>query len=229
MPIVAELNALLSRGLVADIFRMERAHSLLEEIGASSAQLNDRNNGNFGELFGAFQASLISECVLSTARLYDRPNARYPTRCMRYVLNFLAKHAASLPEIREPLQLDLTLKAAGLEGALACHIPNGARDFASALVNHYMALLDHASTSATIESLKKLRDKSIAHNEHVGSVTGPTWTELRQLVTHAKQFVGILGWAWVSTAYDMSGTFTLTEDATRPSRAFNRLLQRLAT
>jgi len=228
MDAVAELDSLLKRGLVADIFRMERAHSLLEAIGANAAQLNDRNNGNFGDLFGALQSSLVVDCLLSTARLFDRPNPRYPTRCMRYVVNFVGDHAAALPALREPYQLGLALQAAGLEATLGPYVAKGSSDFAMSLVAYYSALLDNAATSATIEALKTIRDKAVAHNEHVESVTGPTWAEMRQLVAHAKHFVGILGWTWAGTAYAINGTFILTEDAMRPRHAFSRLLERLS-
>jgi hypothetical protein len=227
--VVAELDALLQRGLVADIFRMERAYSLLDEIGSNAVRINDKANGNFAELFGAFQSSLITDCVLSTARLFDKPNARYPTRCIRHVLAFISEKASELPEIREPFQLGLTLRAASLDISLGAHIANGSSDFAMALAGYYTAVLEDDSTTNTIEALKRLRDKAIAHNEHVDAVVGPTWVGMRQLVAHAKHFVGILGWAWTGTVYDMNGEFTLTDDATRPSRALGRLLERIST
>jgi hypothetical protein len=44
--VVAELDALLQRGLVADIFRMERAYSLLDEIGSNAVRINDKVHFN---------------------------------------------------------------------------------------------------------------------------------------------------------------------------------------
>jgi hypothetical protein len=223
---LATLDKLLDKGLVADIFRAERALALLETIGTNASKLNSTKSGNFGDLFGAFQASLTSECVLATARLFDRPNQRYPMRCVRYVLDRLRAQAETLPSIGEPYQLEISLRAAGLK-SLVKPMQTDAKTFAAALVNHFEGILADAQTVETLDRLRTLRDKAIAHNEHVESVVGPTWAALRVLLGHAKTLVGILGWAWLQTAYDMNGTFTTTEDAMRPSWALERLIERL--
>lgn len=226
MNAVAGLDPLLDRGLVADIFRMERSFALLESIGTNAGRLNEAGTDNFGELFGTFQTALTSECVLSAARLFDRPSSRFPTRCVRYVLDYLRDHARDLPPIREPHQLGLTLNAAGL-GYLIEEMNAGSEQFARAVVAHFEQVLEGPETVDTLAALKTLRDKVIAHNEHVEAVAGPTWAALRRLVAHTKVLVGIIGWAWVGTAYDLSGDFILTSDAIRPKYAFERLLERL--
>lgn len=209
---------------MADIFRMERAHALLRTIGTRAAILNDRTRGNFGELFNSLQTALTADCVIAVARIYDPPSRRYPTRCMRYVLEFLRKNREELPSIRERYQLELALRAAGVEAQLAPFMSHGPARFADALVDHFLAILESEDTQRAIEALKTLRDKAIAHNEDVETVAGPTWQSLSELVRHAKYLVGILGWASLDTAYFVNGEFILSEDAVRADRALNRLI-----
>lgn len=223
MGLITELDALVGKGLVADIFRADRAYALLQSIGINSAKLNDKKKGNYGELFGTFQNALTSECVLSTARLFDRPNPRYPMRCIKYVLNFLREHASDMPAIEEPYQLEKTLRAAGLDELVGA-IAKGPKVFTPAVVDHFEAILSSQATVEALDALKKLRDKVIAHNEHVEGIQGPTWAALSKLLTNAKVLVGILGWAWLKTAYDVDGEFLTTSDSRRPSVALERLL-----
>lgn len=66
----------------------------------------------------------------------------------------------------------------------------------------------------------------MAHNE--ASITnGPTWLALNELVEFAKYIVGVLGWAYLSTAYSINGNYILTSDAKEPSFAMTRLLNKI--
>jgi hypothetical protein len=148
---------------------------------------------------------------------------------VKYALEYIQTHSNELPAIRESYQLGLTLEAANLGTTLGPFVEHGSAEFANRLVAHYEGVLLDIQTLATLYALKTLRDKAVAHNEQIEPVAGPTWTGLQNLVAHAKSLVGILGWAWIGTAYDMSGKFTLTDDATRPKRAFDRLLEKLVS
>jgi hypothetical protein len=223
MTLNEELDALVGKGLVADIFRAERAFALLRAIGTNATTVNSKEIGNYGELFGTFQNALVSECALSTARLFDKPSPRFPTRCVKYVLDFLRDHADKMPPLEEEHQLTQTLKAAGLDG-LVDAMQKGPKEFTLAVVDHFEGILTSKVTADALEALKKLRDKVIAHNEHVEGIAGPSWSALNDLLGHAKLLVGILGWAWLKTAFDVNGEFLTTSDARRPSLAFERLL-----
>ena len=222
-----ELEDLVSQGLVADIFKAERAHHLLIAISDKASILNNRNTGNFGELFGTFQDALQTDAVLAVARLYDKPSTKYPTRCIHGVLDYLESHCDQLPDIREIPALTQHLQNAGFnrEGIELASTDGAA--FALALVKHYRAILNDQSTLNLIDDLKAVRDKVIAHNEQVSGIAGPTWNGLSELIETAKGLVGILGWAYFGTAYIIDGQYVRTEDAMRPSRALHRLVDRI--
>jgi hypothetical protein len=222
-----DLGRLIEPGLVSDIFRMERAYALLEAIGSCADVLNDRSVGNFGELFGAIQSALEVDCAMAAARIFDPPNKRYPTRSMRYVLDFVRAHKEELPAIREPYQLGVTLRAAGLDADLEPLVERGGSAFAAGVADRFLALINEPEKVKAIDALKTLRDKSLAHNEHVEGVEGPTWAALASLIEIPKRLVAILGWAYLGVAYEINGSFILSDDAVRASHALRRLTDKL--
>ena len=205
---------------------MERAKALFRAIGERAAIFNSQSTGNFGDLFGALQTALLTECIMAAARIFDPPNKRYPTRSMRYVLELIKEQKEQLPVVQEPHQLGLTLEAGGMAD-LKPLIEKGGAAFAEGLADYFLAIISEPNNVAALESLKTLRDKSLAHNEHVETVEGPTWRALTELIDIAKKLVGILGWAYLGTAYEIDGDFILSGDALRSSYALERLSEKL--
>ena len=223
MTALEELDDLVRNGLVSDIFRMERAYRLLFGIGEQSATLN---GGNFGELFGAVQNALELEAVLATARLYDKPNRRYPTRCLRQVLDFLEQRATELPQVVEAYNTKHALELITTDADVLASVDAGTTDFVAKLVPLYRGILDSQDVTEKVEKLKAIRDKRMAHNE-AATPAGPTWASLETLILHAQHLVGVIGWAFFSRVYVHNGRYFLSDDAERPSRAIVRLARRL--
>ncbi len=222
-----QLVDVVKNGLVPDIFKMERAYDLLMVIGEQSPVLNSKATGNFGHLFGAIQAALESEAVLAVARVYDKPSKRYPTRCIRRALDLLEQHAKKMPEIVEVHNTKLACQFMGEENAVLASLGLGKERFISSLVQYHRVLLDSVEIAEQVELLKNIRDKRLAHNE-AAEPAGPTWAALKSLIIHAQNFVGVIGWAFLSTAYVHEGKYFLSNDAKRPSLAMARLTKRLA-
>lgn len=199
-------------GLVADIFKMERAYHILSVIGTNADQLNDRALGNFGELFGALQGSLEVDAVLAVARVYDLPSKKYPTRCLRRALSLMEDHVAELPEIVEPYHTKLSLAFLGEGSPVVSSVDLGRDTFVAQFVPAFREILDSEAVSKAVASLKYVRDKRIAHNE-AAEPHGPTWEALKSLVDHAQNFVGVVGWVFFNTIYVHEGTYHLSDDA----------------
>jgi len=218
-----QIEDIVKHGLVADIFRMERSYSLLKIIGVNAEVINAQGAGNFGELFGALQSALQTDAVLAVARLYDTPNKKYPIRCIRGLLKFLEEHKGNLPKIREQDDLEKELNRIGMNQSEITLASTDEAAFAIALSKHFSSVLEDAKTIDTIGKLKSIRDKAIAHNEQVSRIEGPTWQGLEELMQHAKDLVGVLGWSYLNTVYVHDGEYIMTRDAKRSSRAMNRL------
>ena len=224
----SDLEGMVKEGVVSDIFRAERAISLVKFSGLRAAQINN-GSGGFGLLFGAIQISLNTEALLALARIYDKPSHTYPTRCLRGVLSFLATRGSELPSIREPYQLEICLRAMYAPPELVLTVRQQPADFAPKFAAFVEEILGRSKMVEALQKLKTLRDKRLAHNdnEQVAAAEGPTWVALSELLELAKHAVGVLGWAYFSTAYTVNGEYILTEDALRPAIGLNRLLDQL--
>ncbi len=222
MTVIEELEDIVKKGIVADIFRMERAYELNFAIGESSDRFNDKGGGNYGELFGTIQSALELEAALAVARIFDVPSQKYPTRCIKRALDVISKHAEALPHPVERYNTIKTLE--GLSGAekVISSLDGSPADFATALSGYFYSIIDSGENKKKIMRLKNLRDKRMAHNE-VSAPDGPTWEALSDLVTLGQEFVGVVGWAYFSTVYLHEGKYTLSDDAKRSSRALGRL------
>ncbi len=222
-----QLEDLIKKGLVSDIFEMERSYSLLKTIGTNASNINAPGAGNFGNLFGALQIALQTDAILAAARLYDLPSKKYPTRCIRGLLDFIEKECNSLPPIKEKYNLEKELNRIGMDPKTISLVTTDESAFALGLVKHFRVILDSSQVISTITKLKNLRDKAVAHNEQAAQIQGPTWQGLNKLIQHAKDLVGVLGWAYLNTVYVHDGEYILTSDAQRPSIAMGRLLKKI--
>jgi hypothetical protein len=222
-----QIEDIVKKGLVEDVFRMERAYALLRTSGEWAQEINAAGRGNFGELFGSLQAALITEAVLALARIYDTPDKRYPTRCLIGVLDHLIKYSEELPKIREPYQLKISLLTRVVPDELIKAIEISPDKFPLLLAKYVKAESELSEHINTLEKLKTFRDKALAHNERASPISGPSWDDLHGLLELAKYVIGALGWAYFSTAYTVNGEYLLSKDAKQPSLALSRLLKKL--
>ena len=226
MPTIRDdLNDFISEGLVADIFIMERSYNLLVTIGKNAVLLNQKHGSNFGIFFGTIQDSLKTSAILAASHLYDSSSNRYPTRCIPRVLDFLETNCEKLPTIEQVRIVQADLRRLGFSDTDIDLVSSDGPAFAKALVSHFKEILKHEKTDEAITALKNIRDKAIAHNEQSTEIVGPTWEKLLGLIEIAKNFVGILGWAYLNTAYVHNGKHVLSEDAEIPTRALKRLIE----
>jgi len=220
------IEDVVKEGLVHDIFKMEQSYELMKTIGSKTNELIQSNLQTYSELFGIIQYSLQTEALLAASRIYDLPNKKYPTRCLRGVLQYLSDNANELPSIREPYQLALQLKYMGVPTSLINIASTSSVNFAQSFSTYVDNLLNEPKRLMTLKKLKQFRDKSLAHNEKIDYKNiGPTWDSLKELIGISKNVVGVLGWAYFSIAYVINGEYILSEDTLRTSIAFNKLFK----
>jgi hypothetical protein len=99
-------------------------------------------------------------------------------------------------------------------------------DFAKSFSTYIESILNEADRLDALKKLKLFRDKTIAHNEKKDfDIVGPTWDSLKDLIEIAKNVVGVLGWAYFSTAYVINGEYILTSDAFQTSYELKKLFK----
>ena len=99
-------------------------------------------------------------------------------------------------------------------------------DVTRAMVAFFRERLEQPDVLDAIRRLKAVRNKRIAHNE-AHPVEGPTWNDVLHLLSIAKDIVGAVGWAYMSTVYTHGGEYTLSSGAQRAGAATRRVLEGL--
>jgi len=83
--------------------------------------------------------------------------------------------------------------------------------------------------SSALKKLKKARDKRLAHHKSVDTeISTATYSEILHWLEVGKEFLAIMGSAYLSTAYQFDdGSYPLTSDAERAARCLKRMLEKL--
>jgi len=220
------IEDIVKEGLVQDIFKMEQSYELMKTIGSKTNEIKSNILNTYDELFGTIQYALQTETLLAAARIYDSPSKKYPTRCIRGVLQYLSDNTIELPNIREPYQLSLHLKYMNAPAELISIAFSGSEIFAQHFSTYIDNLLNEPEKIEALDKLKQFRDKALAHNEKVDyKIFGPTWGALKDLIGISKNVVGALGWAYFSIAYVINGEYILSKDTLKTSNALNKLFK----
>lgn len=223
---VNKIKLNLEDGILEDIFMAERSYYIGYQIGKHSEIINQ--NREYRHLFGAIQGAAHRDCLMAIARIFDKPSKKYPTLCLISFLDYLEENRSSLPEISESTNLIQSLKYAGIDvTSLNSTKDNSDNELSQYLIASFRTQLNSPKVQASIELLRNLRDKWLAHNEQVEKLEGPSWNSVLDLLELPKHFVICLGWAYLSTGYGYEGEFTLSKDAKKPSYYLINLFERI--
>jgi hypothetical protein len=217
-----QLDDMTASGPVQFIFEAEQATSLVD---ASGRDLEFFEKNNFGELFGTIQGAAITQFVLAITKLYERPSQRYPNLSLPSVISHIAANAARL-EIKEERLARLGLDRLGVDSAPLARA-NAPEEKTRFLANSICERLPDADSSDVLRALKTLRDKRIAHPEAIdlAKIEKTTWGEAETLLQIARTTVGIIGDAYLSTAFvDDKGSYLQSIDGARVGSALGRLI-----
>lgn len=226
MPLsIDELRDILKESVVTDVFKAERAYALLSTIGQHADAINTAQL-NFAGLFRVIQGHATTEAMLAIARLYDHKSNDHETRSVRTLLSKLNKQRDELPPINR-YNLENELKRQGVPPTLLSSLESESDSVITRqMTGFFLGRLNQPEAKRCLKQLKNVRDKQIAHNEEQ-YVDGPTWQSLQLLLSIAKNAVGAIGCAYLSTIYTINGDYLLSGDAKRSETAMRRLLEQL--
>lgn len=194
-----KVKAVLRGGIEVEIYRAEEGVFLFQEI---SNHLDKIKQDNFDNLFGVIQQQCIATLVLSLTKMFEEPG-RHEVRSLPWLIDYLEKDV----EAREAYP-----EVDAFEGLLA----------------DWRAMIEEAKreNAKTLEKLKKVRNKRVAHSELIpdDEISGPTWAEVDELIRHAQDILSAMGRPLMNMSYKFAdGTYLLTGDAGSASRALGRL------
>jgi hypothetical protein len=222
-----QISDIILYGLVTDLYRTERAIILHKEIGKNAAIINN-SKSQIKQVLILLQQFSFHEAILSLSRIYDTPSKKYQNRCILRLIGLLKESGDNALPITETYQT--------LEQMRYFRIPE--------IVEKYLLLNDHIQFTKylswhfefefiqhdfqnSINELKIIRDKILAHNEVGAEINEIKWTTFEDLINFVRMVIGIVGWAYLSTAYMHQGKHSLSEDAEREKYIIRNILKEL--
>jgi hypothetical protein len=214
---------MISSGPYEFIHEAEQSISLIEACGSNLGFLRKHN---FEELFGTIQSLAINQFVLSVTKIYEKPSRRYPNLSVPSILESVEENADQL-KLLEP-----QLVRRGLEFLRIATSEFDAADAPSkknlVIARCLRAKLPNIDKNNALRALKTLRDKKIAHPEDIDldTIEKTTYEQAEKLLNLPRGIVGILGNAYLATAYwDDEGSYLGSIDGSRVGRSMQRLIK----
>lgn len=225
----AKLEAIIADGIAIDLYHAHEARSLDLFISESAEAIN---KASFGSFFGSIQRICGRYQALSVARMFEHASERFMLRSIPSALAILKEHGHLIPIEQRP-GLEKELRHLGADAETISKLQDS--ELTEFVVKFFEGRLQNLKIGErtgreVVDTLKTVRDKLLAHHEHVDEAVlkRPSYAELEALLQYAKEFLGAVGFGYLSIAYtDDDGTYGLDIDATRSTRCLNRILKSL--
>lgn len=209
-----ELREMIERGPLNDIFRADESRAIVEIVGANATAINA---STFAPTFVALQSYAIEQFVMAITRMFDQPSKKYQLRSLPAIIAYVAKHGAALP-IRLPTTVATALERLGSN-------VNATTISTQQLMTELNLRLPTSSNNAALEALKTLRDKRLAHAEHIDEIGATQWQLAEALLQTAKLLLGALGGVSNEEFLDSNGDYMPSADAGRAAFCTRRVLR----
>jgi hypothetical protein len=218
-PAVIELNRLVIEGISTDIYLALEAHGIFRTIGE---RIPAANASTYQPMLVALQAYASAEFVLAVTRLLERQRS-YELHSVHGVLTFLRDNAQDIP-VQQPIFIEQSMQRLGVWDSIPAE---AGIEQTCAVVEALVLMLPHYAESASLNALKSLRDKRIAHPERSKPTGLPTtsWEEALKLLEVPREALAVCG-AYTNVAYvDSTGRLMTDGDAARAGAATRRILE----
>lgn len=189
--------------------------------------------GSFDLFFKSLYSAHIIRYTLAIVKLFEKPNKRYETISVPFVLNYIDKNSSNL-KIQERPNLEKQYSILGYNRASLGLLSD--EEFVVHIITHFKDNLPSVDyngdivLSRTFDVLKTFRDKKYAHNEDfdMSFLPGASLEESFNLLLFAKQFVSLFSLAYLNLFQSYDGKeFLFTLDAMITKTSFQKLLKKV--
>ncbi|MDX1572895.1 MAG: hypothetical protein R3341_02625 [Methylophaga sp.] len=224
-----ELKDIVSSGIALDLFDAEEVMALDEIVGRNADAINE---ASYGQFFGSLQRYINRVLILSVARIFESNN-RHKIRSIPAALKLMRENSEDLKIPERPTLIKEMVNLGYTEDALDKMTEKALTEL---VINHFEEVIPKAEEESEIElesalyALKTIRNKNVAHHEAVewNNLPKPTYSQLRELIEIAKDFVSVVGLPYLSTVYRCDrGDYLLSSDAGKTARCMGRMLKKL--
>lgn len=207
---MTKLQEIVTKGILIDLMKAERAISVFNSIAKHSVEINKQTK-DFTTTYAYYQALAYNEYILSTSRVFDHKSKRNKTRCIEAALEIMRNNKDTIPEIQQKHQLEIHLREYLVpEYYIGLVDSDDTSIFTEKIAIYFENEL--ASIRGLLKTLRLKRDKDLAHNENNQKVLLKV-AEMEPCLTFGWQFVIILGWAYFNTVYGNLSDMHLRRDA----------------
>ncbi|NTW50094.1 MAG: hypothetical protein HGB19_10250 [Chlorobiales bacterium] len=211
----------IDKGIIQDISLARLSYSLLMSTGRNGKK---SETTRYRQLFEDLQRVLSDHVILNITKLFEKPNSRYEIISLPTTLQVIVENIANLDIVERPL-VGQQLHGLGIDVPQPWTLPPV--ELSQVIVKYFANTLESLENSTTLEALRVLRNKRIAHRELIDISGSPTTTfcDAFELIKFAQNFVIVAGTAYTSVLHGfVNEDFFLGEDAERGSRAMDHLV-----
>lgn len=205
-----DLKDIITKGILQDIYLLEKAFELNKEIN------NCYKNVTVGikrDISDILYHLTYTEMVMCLGRLIDSPNKKYPTICLKGLYSMLktTDFGDTILEYRFDALREL-LCFEGKTSFIDLLNESNSIDYKRRLLLHFEHQEMNEPIFQSIEKIKLLRDKTIAHRENIEIDKLLPYSDIEILLRHSKKVISILLLAFTGTHLSFNGDFYLSRD-----------------
>ncbi len=195
------LGKFIEQGLASDFFEAERHYFIFRTLGSNSDSINNSADDFRKKAAVYLQNSSMDLCILDLTRIFDK-KGKYPSRCLEEVLLRCRNQKTAY----FPLDLEYYPSISYLCDVAEVGVEQRHMSNQDSFTDLLFRVLKSTTVTNAIKSIKKIRDKHIAHNENlIGPIDLPTfWDDYFLLLSIAKSYLTIIGSVFVSAHYVLS-------------------------
>ncbi len=215
------ITHLIKSGLLKDLHIAERSFLLNKKISESQ---KDFSTGTKADISKILFDLTYTEMVLSLCRLYDTPNKRYPTRCLKQLYEAI-KSDNYQTDLKESKTIILQeCKLIFYPDLIELLESSSTHDFNKRTVTFLDDIKDNEPVSSSMKKLKEIRDKLLAHNEDIPLDTYIPYESVSVLINYAKHVLSFFSIAYSGIRLTVNGFFYLSNSAFDWEIKYNRFL-----
>ena len=226
---IDKLEDLINKGLAKDVFHAEMNLAVYQKISDNIGFLKTTEPED-QTLFGYLQSSAEIQMVLAVSRLFDTYS--YPTRCIGSLLEMIRKNKGSFPEIKDRPNTISCIRAYRPTDEIIDPLIEAISDVDSSVFPNRFYIFyssEYLDLDEDINSIRKLRDKSISHNEayDIKKMEDIEHSVVIRLLKFAKEIISVIGVAYLSIMFSGNGVYLLSADALQKSYFIDHLIEKM--
>lgn len=196
-----EIEDYFKQGILSQVFQAKRNLFIWESI-ADEVDFLTSQKKEIQQLYGYIQSCALTNCILDTAKLFDNPNKKYPTRCILSFLELINDKVNLFPQIIETIGTIEELKRYQCPIELIDSADKkDSTLFPLEFYNYFKAKYQSVYISDRILTLKAIRDKVVAHNEVLTKSCNLDLQVVKDLLVFALEIISIFAIAYYSATY----------------------------